>query len=170
MLRFVLLNVLGGIAVLGSYAHGIATHPTLVPALWGEMPASLQSVYNVTMLVAAAGYFPFTYVFLRHGRSMTYFGTKGLGTIEALYALVLVPSALWMPLTFAWLESPSTPLWLAVRGVLALVAFGSYGLFAALVTAKPRVSTPLFAAAVLGLLAFTLQTGVLDPWIWPLYL
>lgn len=35
------------------------------------------------------------------------FGKRlGFGLVTALYALIMVTSALWMPLTFAFLQSP----------------------------------------------------------------
>jgi len=169
-MRFVSLNVLGGIAVLGSYALGIAGHPDSVDSLWGDMPPSLQAVYGITMWLAAAGYFPFTYLWWRHGPALRVLGGRDFRSIEALYALVLVPSALWMPLTFAWLETPSTALWIAVRLVLFLVAAGACGLLAALLTATPRPRPALFWSALAGQALFMVQTALLDPLVWPLFL
>ena len=122
------INVVGGAAVLGSYVHGLATHPDTRDQLWGSIPPELQAVYGVTMWLAAAGYFFFSYYFLaRTEVDEVRFGRFGFGLINALYALVMVPSALWMPLTFAYLEDPSPGLWLIVRADLLLVAVGSIG-------------------------------------------
>lgn len=170
MRRFFLMNLVLGAAVLGSYAQGIATHPDLVAvdALWGSMPAGLRSFYEVYMLVAAAAYFPPLVLFLRH-REGTVLGGRSMATVDALYALVLIPSALWMPLTFAWLENPGPALWYLMRADLALVALGAYAQLAAIWTMKPRVGRGLFAAAMIGQVLFVVQTGLLDPWIWPLF-
>jgi hypothetical protein len=162
------INALGGVAVLGSYAHGIITHPETRNALWGTMPEELKAVYNVTMLLAAGGYFLFSYYFVvRTDADRVRIGRYGFGLINALYALIMVTSALWMPLTFAYLDSPSPGLWLAVRLDLLGVAVGSIGLMVALFTMKPRAEGIAAVLALFGLLPFALQTAFLDPLVWP---
>ena len=110
------INIVGGSAVLASYAHGVATHPLTRGDVWGGVPDSLRPLYTVNMLLAAAGYFAFSYfVFFRIDPARTRVADRyGFGVLNALYALILFPSALWMPLTFAMLESPSTGLWWAI--------------------------------------------------------
>ena len=58
------LNVVGGAAVLGSYAWGIAGHSNPGAALWGGVPEALRPVYTASMLSATGGYLTlFGYVF-----------------------------------------------------------------------------------------------------------
>lgn len=162
------INVVGGVAVLGSYVHGLVTHPETRGQLWGSMPSELQDVYNVTMWLAALGYFFFSYVFLvRTDAEQVRFGGFGFGLVNALYALILVTSALWLPLTFAYLDAPTEALWLAVRLDLFGVALGSIGLIVALFVMHPRAEGFSGVLAVVGLLAFLLQTAFLDPVVWP---
>ena len=162
------INAIGGAAVLGSYVHGIATHPETRNALWGTIPEELKAVYGVTMWLAAGGYFFFSYYFLvRTDADEVRFGRFGFGLLNALYALIMVTSTLWMPLTFAYLENPSPGLWLAVRADLLGVAVGSIGLMVALFTMKPRAEGLAGVLALLGLLLFALQTAFLDPLVWP---
>jgi len=59
-LALALLNALGGVAVLGSYAYAFSYSSELRAGLWGGVPDSLQPIYTGNMLLAAAGYFPFT--------------------------------------------------------------------------------------------------------------
>ncbi|NND29904.1 MAG: hypothetical protein HKN97_15085 [Myxococcales bacterium] len=162
------INAVGGVAVLASYAHGIMTHPESRNALWGTIPAELQAIYGVTMWLAAAGYFFFSYYFvLRTDAEQVRFGRFGFGLINALYALIMVTSALWMPLTFAYLESPTPGLWLLVRVDLLLVAVGTIGLTIALFTMRPRAEGAAGVLALIGLLLFAVQTAFLDPIVWP---
>jgi hypothetical protein len=163
------INVVGGAAVLGSYVHGIATHPETRNALWGSIPDELKAVYNVTMWLAAAGYFLFSYYFLfRTDASEVLFGKRfGFGLVNALYTLVMVASALWMPMTFAYLEEPSSVLWVAVRLDLFAAGAGSIGLMIALFVMNPRAQGVAGVLALLGLLLFSLQTAFLDPLVWP---
>lgn len=165
------LNVTGGIAVLGSYAWGISMHPGDTDFLWGGVPAALKPFYNVCMLTAAAGYFPFTLLLLfgTDAERARVAGRFGFGCFHILYALVLLPSALWMPLTFQLLGGWDPALWATIRIVLALVGIGSLGLLAALVTLSPVSSRGWRALAVAGAVAFCIQTALLDATVWPAY-
>jgi len=162
------INAVGGAAVLGSYVHGLLTHPETRNALWGSMPEELKAVYGVTMWLAAGGYFLFSYYFLiRTDADELRFGRLGFGLLNALYALIMVTSALWMPLTFAYFERPTSAAWLLVRADLLLAGLGSIGLMIALFTMKPRAEGLAAVLALLGLLLFSLQTAFLDPLVWP---
>jgi len=162
------VNAVGGVAVLGSYVHGLLTHPDTRNELWGSMPPELQAVYGVTMWLAAGGYFFFSYYFLvRTEADEVRFGRFGFGLINALYALIMIASAAWMPLTFAYLDQPSSTLWLAVRIDLLAVGIGSIGLIVALFTMKPCAEGLSAVLALLGLLFFAVQTAFLDPLVWP---
>lgn len=169
-LSLLLLNALGGAAVLASYAWGALARPESMGALWGGVPEAARGLYTVNMFLAAAGYFLFTpYILLRLDPARTRIaGRFGYRSFALLYALVLLPSALWLPLTVQMLAAPSTALWWAIRVDLGLVGLGSLGLLAALLALgadAPRGR----ALAVLGLLPFCLQTAVLDGLVWPLF-
>ena len=170
-LLLIALNVVGGIAVLGSYLHGVATHPDTSGQVWGGVPEELKPIYIASMLLAAAGYFPFTYfVTFRLDPDRTRIaGRFRFGLFVGLYAMVLAPSAVWMPLTFAMLDAPSPLLWLGIRLVLFAVALGSLAILAALLAARPRQSGWAFRLAIAGCVAFCLQTALLDALVWPAY-
>lgn len=162
------INVLGGIAVLGSYVLGLAGNPAAGDALWGGVPGSLRPAYTVGMLLAALGYFAFLYFLLfrvdpAHARIG---GRLGYGLFNLLLAAILVPSALWMPLTVRMVQQPAPALWAAIRLVLALVALASVGLLLALLWLRPRQPRGAYWAAVAGAALFALHTGVLDALLW----
>lgn len=166
----VLLNVVGGAAVLGSYALMLATHPGVGDALWGGVPRTWVPLYTASMLTATAGYFGFAqHLFLRADPQETRFGQLPYVTLHAIFALILLPSAAWMPLTFAYLEAPSAALFLVIRGVLALVGLGSLALVAALLRMQPRGPRVSWVLAVVGSVLFVFQTGVLDALVWTHY-
>ena len=168
--RLLALNLAGGLAVLGSYAHGLTSNPELRGSLWGGVPESLRPLYTASMGLATAGYFAFSFfVFFRLDPARTRVGRFGFDLFHALYALILLPSALWLPLTALMLEAPSGALWLAIRGVLALVGAGSLGLVLALVRARPAGASVARGVALAGALAFSLQTALLDALVWPAY-
>ena len=134
------------------------------------MPESLQPLYTVSMLTAAVGFFPFTFLLLfRTDPAEFRIAGFGYGLLHALYAIVLVPSALWLPLTARMLESPSALLWAEIRSVLALVGLGSLGLIAVCAAIARERGGALAWAAVAGAVAFSFQTAVLDALVWPAY-
>jgi len=165
------LVVLAGACVPLSYAHGLLTHADLRGGLWGGVPEALQPLYTVSMLLAAAGFFLFTgFILLRVDPGRRVAGGKvGFGVFPLLYAMILVPSALWIYLTFAHMQNPSTWLWWVVRVDLFLVGLGSAGLFPALVAFRPEKAGVFFILALAGVVCFTWQTGVLDALVWPHY-
>jgi hypothetical protein len=171
ILFMIILNVVGGIAVLASYAHGLLTHPGAGGALWGGVPASLQPLYTVSMLLAAIGYFPFTaFLLLQVDPQQARIGGRlGYGWFNVFYALVLIPSALWLPLTFMLIDRWSPLLWLTIRVVLGLVALGSLALLLGLVTLAPPGGGLLRRLAIAGAVAFCVQTVILDALVWPAY-
>ena len=166
-----LVNTIGGIAVLGSYAHGLATHASPGQALWGGVPETLRPLYSVSMLCATAGYFAFSgFLFFAIDPDRPLLGGRvGFGVVNFLYALMLGAAALWMPLTFAMIDGTRESIWLAIRLVLALTGGAAAALLGLLMTLQPRRPLFPFALAVVGLIAFVFQTAVLDALVWPAY-
>jgi hypothetical protein len=169
--RLAALNAVGGACVLASYAWGFLARSDAVGALWGGVPEALRPLYTLNMLLAAGGYFLFTnFILFRLPPDATRVaGGFGYRIFHTLYALVLFPSALWMPLTFALVDHPSTWLFWLVRLDLALVAVGSLGLLVALLTLREPRPAPGRALAAIGLAPFCIQTAVLDAVIWPAF-
>jgi len=156
--------------VLGSYAYGLSTHPN-PNVLWGGVPIELRPLYTLSMAAATVGYLLFSFfIFFRLDPTRaSVAGRLGYATFNAVYAGILVPSALWMPLTFRMIAEPSEPLWFTVRAALTLVGLSSLGLIAALLTVEPRDGTIARRLAVLGAAAFAFQTAVLDALVWPTF-
>lgn len=162
----VIINLLGGAAVLGSYAWGFRTRPNAAAILWGGVPPTIRPYYTAGMVLAAAGYFLFSYyIIMRLPASETRIANRrGYGAFSLLYALILLFSAFWMPLTFAAVRSPAL-LWL-VRLDLAIVAVASLALLFALIKVKPRLPRWAHTLAIVGATLFCLQTVVLDAILW----
>ena len=169
--RFLIILIVGGAAVLGSYVHGLATHPDTRNSVWGGVPEVLKPLYTVSMLTAAAGWMLFTsYLFFRLPPSQTSTaGGLGYRAFVALQAVALVGSALWMPLTFRYLDAPNAGLWWLIRLDLLAVGLASLGIIAVLAAAEPRPAPLWRALALLGSLLFAFQTLVLDALVWPAY-
>ena len=161
----------GGVAVLVSYAYTFLGYPELSGGLWGDLPSSLLPFYQVCMLLAATGYFFYTYflLFRLDPHAVRIAGRFGYPLFHVLYLLILIPSALWTPLTLVMLRAPSPWLWTIVRLTLAAVALGSLGLLTALLTLHPGEPRWAYWAAVMGSVPFCVQTVVLDALIWPAF-
>ena len=168
---FFIVNVVGGIAVLGNYAHGLLTEVALRPKLWGGVPETWRPLYTVNMFLAAGGYFFFTAHFLMRAlpSGALFFNRLGFEWIIFLYATFLISSTLWMPLTFSMMKVPSDGTWFAIRSVLTVTGIASVTLLVSLFASNAERGDWLFWAAVAGLTPFIIQTAILDAVIWPRY-
>ena len=162
---FMLVNVVGGMAVLSSYGVWLGNPAHDGSALWGSLGSPARTLYTASMLAAAAGYF----VFLEHlvRREIDGLTSNAFATLLTIFALILFPSALWMPLTFEFLAAPSAAVWWAMRVTLLVVAAASVALILFLVRLEAPPESSGRRWAVLGAAAFALQTAVLDAFIWP---
>jgi hypothetical protein len=166
-----LINLIGGVAVLASYAIGIMTHPETRGALWGDVPQALMPYYTISMFSAAAGYLAFTYfiMFCLNPAEVTVVDSFSYDLFLWLYALILVPSALWMPLTFIMIGHPALLTWLGVRFVLGITGIASLLLLAVLILVQPAAPVWAHRIAVIGCAAFCVQTAILDALVWTAY-
>lgn len=163
-----LINLAGGIAVLASYAIGFSSPSAGGNILWGGVPTSIRPVYTTNMFLAAIGYFAFTTFIL--------FGLDAEKTRVAdrykhdvfsfIYAGILLPSALWLPLTYLAVQQPGQLLVWLVRLVLILVALASLGLLVALIKVNQKEPKWAHRLALIGILFFCFQTVILDATVW----
>ena len=169
-ISWLIINLLGGTAVIGSYVWGFLARPDAAGILWGGVPAGIRPFYTAGMLLAAAGYLVFSYFLLRADTGeVKVAGRFGFGIFNALYLLVLIPSALWMPLTLLAVDQASAlTLWL-VRADLALVALAALGMLFALWNLQPRGPGWKHILLILSGLAFCFQTVILDAIVWVAY-
>ena len=145
------VNVLGGVGVLGSYAWGLLTQDD-PSRLWGTIPEAARPIYSLCMPFAAAGYL--TVLAWAHRNP----DPRMVGAMSVM----LAASTLWMPLSFAALENAALlPL---VQGVLAVTAAASLSMGVLVVQGR---ASSLRWAALAGIVAFSWQTVVLDAMIWP---
>ena len=163
--------LIGGLAVLGSYLWGVLARPDAGQTLWGGVPRSIRPFYTVNMLLAAAGYFPFTfYILFRLDPGTTRVaGRFGYGLFSWLYAAILLPSALWLPLVYVAIEQSSQAWLWVVRAALILVGAASLGILTALLKTRPQRAGIAYRLAVVGSVFFCIQTAVLDAAVWGVF-
>jgi hypothetical protein len=169
--QLLIIILVGGSAVLGSYVLGALTQPGAVSLLWGGVPQGIRPFYTVAMFLGAGGYFAFTYFvfFQLVPDTVRVAGRFGFGLFNALYAAILLPSALWMPLTLLAAKQPGPALSWLVRLDLWTVAAASLGLLWALLAVEPRQPRWAHRLALVGSILFCLQTVILDAIVWVIF-
>jgi hypothetical protein len=168
-LAMLIIILVGGSAVMVSYIYPIMTQPQYVEPAWGGVTPDIRRFYAPSMLLAASDFFFYTYFLLLRvdPDQARVAGRLGFWVFNVLYASILVGSALYMPLTFAFVAQPSIPLWWVVRLVLAVVGLASLGLLGSLLALQPRRPAWAYWLAVAGSVTFSFQTAVLDMLVWP---
>lgn len=165
MRRFLLLlNVAGGLAIAGTLAWGLAVHPGMIEGLQGAIPESWQPWMDLDLLPAVAGYILLaTYVLFRVDPARATF-PEGLsyGALVAPFLAILIPTALWLPLTFPFAEASGSGLRMALRIVLTIVGLGAAVLVWMLAGLRPRDHRVHWALSLAGSAAILIQAGVLD--------
>jgi hypothetical protein len=168
-LAMLIIILMGGTAVMVSYIYPVMAHPQYVEPAWGGVTPDIRRFYAPSMLLAASGFFFYTYflLFRVDADRACIAGRLGFWVFNALYAAILVGSALYMPLTVAFVAQPSMPLWWVIRLVLAVVGLASLGLLGSLLALRPKHPAWAYWLAVAGSVTFSFQTAVLDMLVWP---
>jgi hypothetical protein len=163
-----ILNILGGAAVIGSYVLGINGQSGGLNILWGGVPENIRPVYTVSMVLSALSYFAFIfYILFRLNPSDTVIcGRFNFSVFYAIFAVMLIASAFWMPMTNMYVSNPNTAVLIGIRTVLVLVALASISLFLSLLNLQHRVEGFQHWAAVIGAGYFAFHTTVLDAILW----
>lgn len=167
---FLAINIIGGILVLGSYYFGIRSGKGS-DSLWGGTPVKVRTLYTVSMVLSAIGYFIFWWYIFSNLGSDTFSSLKIFGRyfFSILFILILGASSLWMPLTNLMISNPSSLVWVAIRVVLTVGGLASSAVFVALLTLTPRPTDNIYYGSLIGILWFTFHTGVLDALLWPYF-
>ena len=162
------INIIGGAAVIGSYIFGLSAQSGGANILWGGVPSNIRPVYGVSMILAALGYFAFMYyIFFRLTPSeVSIAGIFNFSLFYAIFLVILIPSALWMPLTNMYVGNPSTGIWIWIRTVLALVGLASIALVWALLSLQTKVPGISYWLAIAGSAYFAFHTAILDAIVW----
>lgn len=147
-----IINIIGGAAAIGSYIFGLKAQSGGANVLWGGVPESIRLIYGISMILAALGYFAFIYyIFFRLIPSeVTIAGVFNFSLFYAIFLLILIPSALWMPLTNLYVSNPSIGTWIWIRTVLALVGMASIALLLSLLSLETKVPGISYWLAIVG--------------------
>lgn len=159
------INIIGGIAVMGSYVWGLRSGAAGADALWGGTPAGVRPVYTISMLLSALGYFAFIYFILFRLNPATF----NFSIFYIIFLGILVASAFWMPLCNLFLANPNIALWISIRIVLAIVGVSSVALAWVLISLHAKEAGIAYWLAVAGSAYFAFHTAILDMILWPIF-
>ena len=163
-----IINIIGGAAVIGSYIFGLNSQSGGANVLWGGVPENIRPVYLASMILAGLGYFAFIYfiLFRLTPSEVSIAGIFSFSLFYAIFLIILVASSFWMPLTNLYVGNPSTGMWIGIRSALALVGLASIALVWALLSLQTKVPGISYWLAVGGSGYFAFHTAVLDAIIW----
>jgi len=165
---YFVLTAIGGTVVLGSYAYGVTTHAEQGELLWGTIPEAIRGVYTLCMLPAALGYLvPLAYFLASPWEELRLGGRPIFQRLLSTNIIFLGSSALWMPMTWAALDTGNQALFWPIQGVLAVTGASAlvFTLLLARLEDPPR---PWFHRTALWASVFLVwQCGVLDALVWP---
>jgi hypothetical protein len=168
-LVLLIINVIGGAAVLGSYIVGLKTHTGGANVLWGGASPGIRPAYGVSMILSAVAYLAFAYfiLFRLDPANTLIAGKLDYGFLSILFVLILGASALWMPLTYVYVGHSTTLIWIGIRVVLLIVGLSSCTLVWALLNINNGDSGLAYWLAIAGSAYFAFHTTVLDALSWP---
>ena len=166
VLVFFLVNLAGGIAVLGSYIVGLYLYPDFRNTLWGGISGSTKTLFTVSMIFAAAGYLCFCYsMAISEAANKSSF--LGQHTFAVLAAFFLISASVWMPAALKYLSTSDNLWWIisvislwitAISLCLLTVSFG--------LSKYENIGTIQFAFALAGISWITIHCLLFDAIIW----
>lgn len=166
---FALVNIFGGMAVLGGYAWCLVTYPENRDALWGGVNGTLRSIFTLSMFLAAAGYITFCYVTIFQVGEQTLDIDTVFGTnrIVILAIVFLASAATWMPSLIAFIRNGEGHWW-AVCTLSLWVTAISLLLMTGVTAISPvdGIAKTSLNASVAGLAYTTFHCLFLDAIVW----
>ena len=168
-ISFLIINLIGGTAVLGGYAGFLYMFPEQRDSLWGGIEGGWQWVFIVSMLTAAAGYLCFSYSILFQSTSVEFSSRlfQSKHAISILSMVFLLTAAVWLPATIAYLESGNAIWWVIGVGSLWVTAL-TLVTTTILLIVTPAMIPDVFhrILAISGISYITFHCLVLDAIVW----
>jgi hypothetical protein len=166
---FLTINLIGGLAVLGSYVIGLGMFPEYREALWGEVRGNLRTGIIISMLFAALGYLAFCYVALFQNGLEDFTKSDWLNsyTFSILVAIFLISATFWMPSAIAYLNFSNT-YWLVICiASLWVTAISLAALVGIVITSDVEIiGSVSHYVAIIGIGLITFHCLVFDAIIW----
>ena len=166
---FLTINLIGGLAVLGSYIIGLGMFPEYREALWGEVRGNLRTGILISMIFAALGYLAFCYVALFQNGLEDFNKSDWFNsyTISILVGIFLISATFWLPSAIAYLHFSNT-YWLVICIVsLWSTAISLAVLLGIVITSDVKIiSSASHYVAIIGIGLITFHCLVFDAIMW----
>jgi hypothetical protein len=162
---FILINLIGGIFVLGGYFLGITSDPSMKIKLWGNLPESWQGFYFASIIMSSIGYLVFFY-------NITFKQTAGYiltNRLILLCVIFLFSASLWMPLTIKVLENNNNFFWILSQISLWVTAFAAITITILLIRSPHRPKNRSYQLTMWGMSYLSFHCLVLDAILWTNY-
>ena len=163
---FLVVNLLGGIAVIGGYIACLTAYPQHGEALWGGVQGGLRIIFIVSMLLAASGYLAFCFYVTRldglagnHEASVHLWAT-------GISSVFLLSAALWMPATISFVHLGATIFWVVAVTSLWVTAASLVALTTIFAWNSELPTSLGRYVAILGIAYISFHCLVLDALIW----
>tara|TARA_B100000945_G_scaffold319137_1_gene325681 strand:- start:2372 stop:2902 length:531 start_codon:yes stop_codon:yes gene_type:complete len=166
---FLLINICGGILVVGGYAIGLSLYPEYNEALWGGVQGTLRNLFMISMIPAALGYLTFCYIviFKDSIEILSNKGFLGKNTVAILITLFLLSAACWMPTLIAYIHTQNTNWWLLSVLSLWITAISILILTRTIAsTPTTKLSNASKTISVIGLAYITFHCLFVDAIVW----
>lgn len=166
--QLLLINIIGGISVLGGYVIALMNHPKNRNELWGGVPEELKPWITSFMFVSALGYcIAMYYLIFQDGLKLNFMrGNFDHRFILTLVVIFLVSASMWIHTTFIYLGSPSKLVWRYVQAELWITGLSIFLIMISVITANGVKNHALHLASIIGLGAITFHCLFLDALLW----
>jgi|TARA_B100001142_G_scaffold219604_1_gene217798 hypothetical protein len=166
--QFLLINIFGGIAVLGGYVIALINNPETRNELWGGVPENLRLWITAFMFISAFGYcFAMYYLIFDEGLSLDFFwGKFDYKLIRILLIIFLLTAALWIHTTFLYIESGSKFHWGLVQFELWLTGVSVFLIMLGIASATKVENSNLHFYSIIGLSTISFHCLILDAFLW----
>ena len=167
----IFINIIFGSLVLLSYYKGVNREPELSLKLWGGVPKVLQPYIVASMFISAIGYFFFTANFLLNVNpaEAIFLGKFNYWSLCVVYLFILIPSALWIELSFSYIKNGDINTWYYIVSVLYCVGIFSVILLLFTVDTYVDNNSKLYLPSIIGAAFFAFHTLFLDGLIWTFF-
>ncbi|MFL2763846.1 MAG: hypothetical protein ACJ0A6_02400 [Dehalococcoidia bacterium] len=165
---FILINLIGGIFVIGSYILGFNSELEDKLALWGGITGKTRQLFTISMLLSATGYLTFLFYMIFKGGldnndNPTFIG---LNIFLILSVIFLLSASIWMPATVKFLETSLNYWWVITVIVLWITAISLMTMLITLIYTNNLEHNISLNLATIGIGYITFHCLVLDAIIW----
>lgn len=167
---FLIVNIVGGILVLGSYLVYISQFPQESSQLWGGVSKKIQRLIVPFMFLAAGGYLLTGWWFWQtiDPEFLGFAGNLGYTGIITLFGIFLGFSTAWIPTAIKAIQTRSTRWKITTYGVLIVVSISCLIILFLICTATVETSKSPIGKnlAIIGWCFLCFQTVILDGLFW----